>query len=101
MKKNVIKINGKTYPCRLTMGAALRFKEDTGKEVSETIGISDACRLLYHCAQSACNRDKVAFDMSLEDFADSLDVKDVMQWINSISEVVTGEVAEVEEEKKS
>ena len=30
-----VKINGKSYPCRPTMGAMLRFKKETGKEVTE------------------------------------------------------------------
>ena len=35
MPKIEIMINGKAYPCRQTMGAMLRFKKETGKEVTE------------------------------------------------------------------
>ena len=33
MPKIEIMINGKAYPCRQTMGAMLRFKQETGKSV--------------------------------------------------------------------
>lgn len=72
MKKVII--NGKEYPCRITMGAMLRYKRMTGKDISE-LGNNDieaTISLVYCCTVSACNTDKVAFDMSLEDFADSL-----------------------------
>lgn len=35
MAKIEIKINGEAYPCRPTMGAMLRFKEQTGKEITD------------------------------------------------------------------
>ena len=40
MKKATItiSIDGKEYPCRPTMGAMLRFKEQTGKDISEISG---------------------------------------------------------------
>lgn len=33
MKK--IQIKGKEYPCRVTMGAMLRFKRESGKDIRE------------------------------------------------------------------
>jgi hypothetical protein len=33
MKKIEVTINGEAFPCRPTMGAMLRFKRETGKEV--------------------------------------------------------------------
>lgn len=35
MRNIEIVVNGKAYPCRQTMGALLRFKRETGKEVTE------------------------------------------------------------------
>lgn len=70
-----IEINGKQYPCRITMGAMLRFKRETGKDVSE-IGqsdVSDLLTLLWCCVASACAGDGVSFKMSLMDFADRID----------------------------
>ena len=31
MKKIMIEVGGKAYPCRLTMGAMLLFKQNTGR----------------------------------------------------------------------
>lgn len=66
-----IVLYGKTYPMRITMGAMLRFKNMTGKDVSE---IGDRVDLLitfmYCCCVSACNADHVPLELSLDDFAD-------------------------------
>lgn len=72
MKKIVIK--GKEYPARVTMGAMLQFKRETGKDVSEakSTDVSDMVIFLY-CVVAAASRDEgVAFDLSLEEFADAL-----------------------------
>lgn len=81
MNKIEIIIDGKAYPCRQTMGAMLRFKKETGKEVTEIQGdLSDMCAYLYCCTASACKKDGVKFNMSLMDFADSLTPEDLNQW---------------------
>ena len=51
MAKIEIKINGEAYPCRPTMGAMLRFKEQTGKEITEldTNSFTDLCTYLWRC----------------------------------------------------
>ena len=103
MKKVEITINGKAYPCRQTMGAMLRFKQETGKEVTEIGGnLSDICAYLFCCVASACKKDGVPFDMSLMDFADSITPDDLNQW----TEVVNGTAeqspeSDAEGEKKS
>lgn len=103
MKKIKIKIDGKEYPCRQTMGAMLRFKQETGKEVTEIGGnLSDICTYLFCCVASACKKDNVSFDMSLMDFADSITPDDLNQW----TEVVNGTTehspeSDAEGEKKS
>lgn len=52
MKKIEIKIDGKEYPCRQTMGAMLRFKQETGKEVTEIGGqlVGYMCLPLLLCS---------------------------------------------------
>ena len=37
---NTIRIAGKDYPCRMTMGAMLRFKQQMGYEVTAVNGES-------------------------------------------------------------
>lgn len=82
MAKIEVTINGVTYPCRPTMGAMLRFKKETGKEITEINGgsLTDVCTYLYCCVVSACAADKVNFDMSLMEFADALNPEDLGAW---------------------
>ena len=85
-KQIQISINGKAYPCRQTMGAMLRFKRETGREVTESSegSLSDIVTLLWCCIVSACNADKV-------------DVDTAVAWAATIQ----GESDEDSDEKKS
>lgn len=97
MGKIEITINGKAYPCRQTMGAMLRFKHETGKEVTEIKGdLSDLCVFLWCCLVSACKADDVEFGMSLMDFADSVSPDDLSAW----AEATSGKEEEDEEKKR-
>jgi len=86
MAKIEIRINGEAYPCRPTMGAMLRFKEQTGKEITEMDGNSftELCTYLWCCIVSACKRDGKPFDLSLMDFADSIDPDDMAAWSEAV-----------------
>jgi hypothetical protein len=48
MKKVEIKIGNEVFPCRQTMGAMLRFKQETGREVTEidATSFTDICTSL-------------------------------------------------------
>ena len=74
MKRIEITINGTAYPCSPTMGAMLRFKQETGREITEidASSFSDLCTYLWCCVKSAAKREGKPFDMALMDFADSL-----------------------------
>ena len=86
MAKIEITVNGKAYPCRQTMGAMLRFKRETGKEVTEIKGeVSDLCTYLWCCVASASKHDGIDFDLSLMDFADSIAPEEVTAWANAIN----------------
>ena len=67
-----VRINGRVYPCRMTMGAMLRYRRLTGKEVSEMEGgsVSELATLLYCCTASACSADGVEFGLELDEFCD-------------------------------
>lgn len=99
MAKIEIKVNGKAYPCRQTMGAMLRFKQETGKEI-DAIGnnVSLICTFLYCCVVSACKHDGIEFSMPLMDFADSISPADLNSWVG-----VAGAAGDssAESEKKS
>ncbi len=88
MAKIEVTINGVSYPCRPTMGAMLRFKRETGKEVTEIANgsLSDLCVYLYCCVASASAADKVSFDMPLMDFADALNPEDLSAWTAQIQQ---------------
>lgn len=102
MKQLKIEIEGKEYPCRQTMGAMLRFKQETGKDVSQISNdFSDLCAYLYCCVVSACKHDNIAFDYSLLDFADSLTPADLEKWTDAISETNEGAVVAGEGAKKN
>lgn len=87
MKKIEITINGKAYPCRQTMGAMLRFRQETGREITATDGgLSDMCAYLWCCVASASKADGVPFDMPLIDFADSISPEDMRAWTASVGD---------------
>lgn len=88
MAKIEIKINGEAYPCRPTMGAMLRFKEQTGKEITDldTTSFTELCTYLWCCIKSACAREQKQFDLSLLDFADSIDPDDMNAWAAAMDE---------------
>lgn len=100
MAKIEVTINGTNYPCRLTMGAMLRFKQETGKEVTEMSdnNLTELCAYLYCCVASACSADKVEFNMSLMDFADALSPADM----NTLAtQLQGGTTADTKAEKKT
>lgn len=68
------------------MGAMLRFKQQTGKEITELDGgsFTDLCTYLWCCVVSACKREKIDFDLSLMDFADSIDPADMNAWSEAL-----------------
>lgn len=101
MAKIEVTINGKEYPCRPTMGAMLRFKKETGKEITEitNTGFSDLCTYLYCCVASACAADKVPFNMSFMEFADALNPDDMNAWTAQMQAAADPDGAEAE--KKS
>ena len=74
-----VKIGGKVYPCRMTMGAMLRYRRLTGKEVSEMEGgsVSELATLLYCCTASACSADGVEFGLDLDEFCDLIGPEDM------------------------
>ena len=102
MAKIEININGKAYPCRPTMGAMLRFKNETGREVTDIDGgFSDLCTYLWCCVVSACKKDNIPFDLSLMDFADSIEPADMNAWSQAIQSEAEAEAEESESGKKT
>lgn len=74
-KRIAVNINSKAYPCYFTMGAALTFKDLTGRDTTEMDnGLSDFAAYLYACCKSACSREKKEFPFEdVQQFADGID----------------------------
>lgn len=72
-----INVGGRELPCRVTMGAMLRFKRETGRDVSEMSSgdISDLITFMWCCVSSACVADGTEFGLTMEEFADRVDPK--------------------------
>lgn len=102
MKQIRVTINGKAYPCAPTMGAMLRFYQETGREITAINpgSFSDMCVYLWCCVVSACRRDGVDFDMSLMDFADSLSPTDMQAWVTTVTTAAPAEESGSKAEKK-
>lgn len=117
-KKVELIINGEAYPCRPTMGAMLRFKKETGKEVTEIvhseillddegkeigrnekIDFSDLLTYLWCCIASASKAEGKDFSLSLMDFADSITPDDLDEWTQTVSEQPSAGEAAVGEKK--
>lgn len=88
MKKQTLKVAGKEYPCRVTMGAMVRFKHETKKDVSQlsTQDMSELVMFIFCCVKSACNADGVEFVMDFDLFADSLEPKDINDFYDIMQE---------------
>lgn len=100
MAKINVTINGEEYPIKMTMGAMLRFKQETGKEINDGgLGLTENATLIWCCIKSACAHEKRPFDMSLMDFADSIDVKDIEPVVQALFQSAQGESKEDEGEE--
>lgn len=85
-------------PCRLTMGAMLLYRQNTGEDVSQLADadVEKMLWLMWCCTKSACRADGVEFQMDFELFCDSLTPADVQRWNELL-----GQQNNEEEEKKS
>lgn len=78
MRKTIL-IGGREYPCRVTMGAMVRFKRECGRDVSEMKegDVGDSVLFVWCCVKSACSADGVEFDLDFESFADAMEPSDL------------------------
>ena len=86
MKEITINVDGQKYPCRPTMGAMLRFKQETGREVTEMKGdsLTYICTYLWCCVKSASSAEGKQFDLPLIDFADRIDQSALVAWSSMV-----------------
>lgn len=97
-KMLIVEVGGREYPCRATMGSMLRFKRETGMEVTE-LDVRQPSLLatwLWCCVSSACRADGVEFGLSLLDFCDLLTPDVLKSWAlsegggSSLDDVASG-----------
>ena len=92
------------------MGAMLRFKRETGREVTDIFGekdekgnpkcdLSDFCTYIWCCICSASKADGIEFNLSFMDFAASVSPEDTLAVWVAMQKYDAGEAAEGE--KKS
>ena len=77
MKK--ITINGKEYPFRLTVGAMVAYKHDTGEDFSQFKGddMEKLGSIIYHGVRSACKADGIVLPCETkEDLLDYIDMQE-------------------------
>lgn len=82
MKRITVVINDVEYPCYFTLGAALEFKQETGREASEVeaSSLTDQGILLYCFCKAACRREKKEFPYTLTDFLDQITEDELAAW---------------------
>lgn len=70
-----IEVGGRKVPCRVTMGAMVRFRRETGCDISQIKkdDIEGLMKFIWCCAVSASRADGVEFGMDFEEFADHLE----------------------------
>lgn len=97
----MIQVGDQTYPFRLTLGAMLRFKRATGKEVTELNedSVEELATLFHACLVSACAADKVPFNLTLEDFCDLLSAEDLENLYGFLTSAAESSEAPGEEKK--
>ena len=80
---NKVIICTEEYPSRVTMGAMIDFKRETGKDVNE-IGadVEQLTMFMYCCVRSACRADKIDFALTLAQFADGITLEDFTAFQN-------------------
>jgi len=101
---NTITIEGKEYPCKMTMGAMLEFKERTKLEVTDIVGteLSLIIKLMFCCAVSSCRASGVELPYKNEmEMADHMVPDDLTAFQNeNFQHVVEGEPEMALEKKK-
>ncbi len=73
-----IKINGKTYPARMTIGAMIAYKRDMGEDFTQFKGddMEKLGCIVYHAIRTACKADGLAFPFDKpEDLLDCIELE--------------------------
>lgn len=93
MKEMRISVGGRELPCRLTMGAMLLFKRQTGKDLNQIQGedLEAMLTLLWCCVKSACRAEGVESCLDFDDFCDHVTPDDLNRWNAQMADDEGGE----------
>jgi hypothetical protein len=96
-----IKVNGRELPAYETLGAAVRFKDETGRDLSkiDVTSISDIAVLIWARVAGACGRERIDFDMTFREFADAIDIGSLNEWAQAIQQEAAGETDPAKKKK--
>jgi len=102
MKAFDITINGEVYPCGMTMGAFLDFKEQTGYDLSKAdlTSISDNITLMWCVIKSSCRKAGKPFTMTLTEFSDGIDFDTLADFQVALEKSMEGYQKKMTEKKK-
>lgn len=91
-----IRIKGQEYPCRVTMGAMVRFKRESGKDIREVdqTDVDQILMFVWCCVKSACNADGVEFDIAFDRFVDMLEPDDFTEFFGDVQEATQKKTAD-------
>ncbi|WP_289756931.1 hypothetical protein [uncultured Duncaniella sp.] len=92
-RNTTIMIGDRKLPCRVTMGAMVRYKRQTGRDISslDTSDIEGMVLFLWCCVVSACRADGVEFTMDFEEFGDRLEPADLTGFYEGMHNAVPTE----------
>jgi hypothetical protein len=101
-----IKINGKDYPFALTFGTLARLKRDHKitniaklfSDIDEG-GFEPFCIVVFEGIVSGAGREGSKLDLTYEQFAEAVDVKDMTILVEAISKSMGYEAPKIEEGK--
>jgi hypothetical protein len=105
MKKITISINGKDYPCYMTMGAIVYFKRLSGKDISKLIegDLEDNLMMIYCVLKAASKAEGVPFDTDFptyEDFIVAITPDEMAGMRTLVEAQLTSQAADVDDSKK-
>ena len=102
-----IKVGGKDYPFAITFATLQRLRTTHGvKNINKLFadieegGFEPFCLVVYEGVKSGCGRSEIKFELTYEQFAELVDVKDMTILVDAITESM-GYKKPIEEEQKA
>lgn len=90
-----IRINGIEYPCRLTVGVLKRYKEQSGKDLTDTNDLFSICGLLFLAVTEACRKSGRSFPYgNAEEMMDDIELADIEGVVSGLFGTPTEENSE-------